>query len=535
MTASAAPLTLVIDVHWPAGRYHGQEWPPSPLRLFQALVAGAAQPGRQELPDQSADALRWLETLPAPVVYAARKDACARLETTTGSRAAIQRRVRPAPSVPRNSADKLMAQHAAGDERTKIDELERKLHDLKPLVAWRASAGVRYCWALAPTDLAAAQRVAALALELHALGRGIDFAYATAQIGPPVAPSRTAWTTWTPSAFGMELMEVATVGTLGSATAREEARRQRLARREYVNLPLTARRQRYSDGTAGAPRSWRLFELRRPDGSALASFPQQEAAMVVGMVRHALDDLHRDSPVLRAYATGHTAAADPDARLSWWPLPTLGHAQADGRIRRVLIAGPLGADAAGAFDDALFGLHAAVLHRAGRPLARLVEIGALVSEALPGAVAPLFGQANSWATVLPMVLPGHVSVRAGSRRRLVPRKVEALVQKSLLRAGLPPAVALRYQPAPFFAWGVGARDFAAPAYLRRDSTLLHVALDFPQAVTGPLAIGPGRHYGFGLLHPIAALPPAPADTGQGDVSDAEDEADDEVADAADDD
>jgi CRISPR-associated protein Csb2 len=40
------PLNLVITIHLHDGRYHGMgEWRPSPARLFQALVAGAAQGG----------------------------------------------------------------------------------------------------------------------------------------------------------------------------------------------------------------------------------------------------------------------------------------------------------------------------------------------------------------------------------------------------------------------------------------------------------------------------------------------------------
>ena len=32
--------TLRLEVQWPDGRYHGVEWPPSPWRVYQALVAG---------------------------------------------------------------------------------------------------------------------------------------------------------------------------------------------------------------------------------------------------------------------------------------------------------------------------------------------------------------------------------------------------------------------------------------------------------------------------------------------------------------
>ena len=47
--------TLRVTVEWLDGRYHGEEWPPSPWRLFQAMVAGLG-PGRRL--DQGLEAVR---------------------------------------------------------------------------------------------------------------------------------------------------------------------------------------------------------------------------------------------------------------------------------------------------------------------------------------------------------------------------------------------------------------------------------------------------------------------------------------------
>src|SRR3954453_18402502 len=60
---------LLISVRFQDGRYHGAgDWPPSPARLFQALVAGAAQ--GSVLTDEDAAALRWLEGLDPPIIAA---------------------------------------------------------------------------------------------------------------------------------------------------------------------------------------------------------------------------------------------------------------------------------------------------------------------------------------------------------------------------------------------------------------------------------------------------------------------------------
>src|ERR1039457_3025971 len=58
---------LCITVHWLDDRYHGlvdrngpPEWPPSPFRLFQALVAGTGRRG--ELDSEIGRSLEWLQT-----------------------------------------------------------------------------------------------------------------------------------------------------------------------------------------------------------------------------------------------------------------------------------------------------------------------------------------------------------------------------------------------------------------------------------------------------------------------------------------
>src|ERR1700730_2586610 len=60
---------LLLSVRFHDGRYHGAgDWPPSPARLFQAMVAGAARGHRLSNGDKSA--LGWLEMLGAPVIAA---------------------------------------------------------------------------------------------------------------------------------------------------------------------------------------------------------------------------------------------------------------------------------------------------------------------------------------------------------------------------------------------------------------------------------------------------------------------------------
>jgi CRISPR-associated protein Csb2 len=61
--------SLLISIRFHDGRYHGSgEWPPSPARLFQALVAGAAR--GESLSEFAMEAFRWLEGLDPPAIAA---------------------------------------------------------------------------------------------------------------------------------------------------------------------------------------------------------------------------------------------------------------------------------------------------------------------------------------------------------------------------------------------------------------------------------------------------------------------------------
>src|SRR5580700_7087019 len=67
------PKLFCISVLFHAARFHGQgdggtpEWPASPLRLYQALVAACAACGPL---DDFRSALLWLEQQPEPVILA---------------------------------------------------------------------------------------------------------------------------------------------------------------------------------------------------------------------------------------------------------------------------------------------------------------------------------------------------------------------------------------------------------------------------------------------------------------------------------
>lgn len=99
---------LQISLTLPDETYHGQsdngkpEWPPSPMRLFQAMVATAAR-GEDGLSDEVSQALNWFAALPAPVIFTPR--ATFGIPLTT--------------SVPNNSMDIVASAWSRGNESSK--------------------------------------------------------------------------------------------------------------------------------------------------------------------------------------------------------------------------------------------------------------------------------------------------------------------------------------------------------------------------------------------------------------------------------
>ncbi len=67
---------LCLSIRLLDSTFHGRrdrgehEWPPSPMRLFQSLVAAAAGARRQALATRFHEALEWLEQQPAPMLLA---------------------------------------------------------------------------------------------------------------------------------------------------------------------------------------------------------------------------------------------------------------------------------------------------------------------------------------------------------------------------------------------------------------------------------------------------------------------------------
>ena len=394
---------LRITVDWPEGLYHGVEWPPSPWRVYQALVAGSAME-RRRAPELEA-ALRHLEALPAPVV--------------TAPRAAELEAVR-AP-VPDNDGDVVLALHAKGKPAA-ARKMAAKLASFRTRTARRFEGPVTYEWEASAQTAGHFQGLARLARSVSAVGQGIDLALARAELLD--APSRPRGVRYTPSPDGRLALGVPWPGGFDALEARYRRERSRIgAGPVATRIEASPRRQGYRSELELPRVRWAAFSFRTPDGRPLivdGARTVEVAAMVRHAIHHAAKCLGLDAELIRELM-GHGG----DGRISVQPLPNVGYLHADGRIRRVLLVAPECVD-----GDAW---RSVVSRLAGAALVSEASgeaVGMLAPIAEPDPMLDRYrGEGRCWTSATPVVLPGYDSLRG----RLRP---ERSVRKLLHHAGV---------------------------------------------------------------------------------------------------
>lgn len=483
--------------------FHGRgdggapEWPPSPLRAFQALAAAAGHRWRKaQVFDTSArEPLMWLERLNPPELIAP-----AEMPVLAAYRL----------YVPNNHADIVAAGWASGDCFASIAE-----HRVEKDVRSTRLTGeiVYYLYPLPADDCSHLDELTALARSITHLGWGVDMVAATASVLSDEEANRLPGERWLPQRGGGTALRVPVAGTLAALDARHAAFLNRLGPEGFRPVPpLTAfATVAYRRDTEAAPRPVAAFQLLKLDASGFRPFDEHRPAVVAGMLRR-VTDLAAEAAgwsdeLRRGFVHGHgggphrqAQGADGLNRFSYLPLPSLerrgGGAAVFTSIRRVLVAEPPGGrgERAAWARRALSGREL-LAEPHGTPAALL----GLLPES-DKALRPYLNRAEAWSTVTPVVLHGH---DGGTRRR-----VERMLRRAIEQAGYPRALAEHAQ----LEWrGVGYRsgvDLASrydpPGHLR-GRPRYHVWLRWRGAggegvsVPGPVALGDGRYCGLGLF------------------------------------
>lgn len=474
---------LCISVTFLDSLFHGKtgddepEWPPSPLRLFQALLAGARTGRRQgDWSDGKAQVFRWLERREPPEIAAPP--------------------ARPAPAytlfVPNNDSDK---------EFERQERLTSKYARPHRMIGGQT---VHYLWPIQDDEWPTVESTVAVlsseARHLLALGWGIDTVVADGRVLTNVearALTGERWRPWASYRAPGQMRRVPVSGTLDDLERVHESFLKSVDGKLYrpPRKPKAFNVVTYLKLTVLPPRPYAAFTLEAlPGESGRPAFRQIDAVTVAAMLRHvaceaARTDSHRFPGGSERYVAGHASDRDdPSPRFSYLPLPTTGHPHADGAIRRVLIAESAGSDGTHA-RWAEQRLHNRELvdeiEEKGRALLASVESRDRVVNAY-------LGPARTWSSVTPVVLPGFDDGKY--------RKAERLLVKALRHAGLAVEaienVALR--KAPFCLGSQHPSLYHRPSRLR-DLAMWHVRIRFQGPVPGPMAIGSGRHCGLGLF------------------------------------
>jgi CRISPR-associated protein Csb2 len=466
---------LCISVTFLDPFFHGAgdeapEWPPSPMRLFQALIAGSRAGCREASWNETrSDAFSWLAGLQPPLIIAP----------------SVRRLISSTLFVPNNESDK---------------ESDRQKR-LKSKVVWphRLLDGdaVHFSWSFknCSENKCKAEVLCAESRNLLALGWGIDQVAGNGRI---LIDTETAalpgerWCAWNRHGPGVSAWRVPTAASLGDLERVYQSFMQRIKGNRY-HPPLKTREFKtveYLRAKTLPPRSYAVFEL--PDGVA---FRQEGVATVAAMLRSvacrkAKADTHDFPGGSESYVAGHQEKLKgTPPRFSYLPLPTIGHQHADGMIRRLLIAEPFGGDGVQAqwAQDRL--RNATVRDIDGNDHGALQDVWRATSRPM---LRRYVGESRSWCSVTPVILPGYDDRKQS--------KAEKLVLAACAQADLPIEAIedLTIRKAPFWPGSASAQHYMAPNYLK-NLPRWHVSLKFSENLPGPISVGAGRHAGLGVL------------------------------------
>lgn len=518
--------TLLLSVRFHEGRYHGvPDWPPAPARLFQALVAGAAHGSL--LDDEAQACLRWLEGLDPPVIAAP-----------------YQRRGGPLTAfVPNNDLD------TKGGDPNRVAEIRAG----KPVQArlFDAAVPLFYLWSVPEGGEDRARAVAALAERLYQLGRGVDMAWAAADLLPTTeAEAQLAahpGSVHRPGGRRGTRLACPVPGTLASLVDRFDKRSKRFGPLLADKPTKRDPQRRIRVGTVfrqppkpvvqqvryDAPDTLLAFDLRREDGS-LAAVPLDRAGELVTQVRNGLAKRLEgglERALIQRLVIGEGAdAADKAARIRLVPIPSIGTPLVTQAIRRLVVVVP-----------ALCPIEVEEVAWAATGLAPADPETGEISESWQlvlaqdrrmlrhyGLEAAAEGDSLLWRSVTAVALPDaprrrldpdrlasadpairRGETKAGGERAAEEAAALKAVRHACRHAGIDPArlAGIRVQREPWTPRGARAEAFADGTRFDKHR-LWHVELRFTRPPPTPLVLGDGRWLGLGLMAPVRAQAPS---------------------------
>jgi CRISPR-associated protein Csb2 len=507
---------LCISVRWLDERYHGQnahgepEWPPSPLRLFQAMLAGLCC--QVSDPTPLLDPLRWMEKNlhHHPYIIAPHSQ-----PGRTFTR-----------FVPNNDSDR------------KFDRQERLT--AKPVCSTLLldPPTIHYVWRLDEppinSERVPIEPLAKIAGSIVALGWGVDMAVGAAAVISDAEANALPGERWFPHASNSgDGLRVPIPGTLDDVLNRHRRFLTRLSLDGFSAPPplSVCEKVPYRRATDPPIRPIAAFSLLKLDTSGPRAFDTfRRGLTVAGMIKFATKAAaERGNWPPASFVLGHGEVngarhiAVGPRRFAYLPLPSIGgrgvgNPKTLGSIRRAIVTSFA--------EDSEKEIAWARRSLSGQELIDedTKERSALLA-LIPTTekIVQCYTQtAATWATVTPVVLPGYDDPAHYRRRlrrgtsageqgkllQLLDDRIEGLIRKAILQAGFSKTLAenaeLDWCNVGFWPGSALPDQYGTPDHLKQFPRY-HVKIAWrdelkrPVQIPGPICIGGGRFYGLGLF------------------------------------
>jgi CRISPR-associated protein Csb2 len=475
----------------------GSEFPPSPYRLYQALLSSAHYAGNQLIWDENAkhfeELFVFFESLRCDTIFAPK----------------FRKGAEFVWYVPKNEGD---TYHAQTNKVTEGDWLfgtpAARTEKLVANIVVEDNPIVTYLYPLEEADERKAEE---FVNDLHHafrdtsyVGRSTDLVHLSASIinDTEVLKLPGQRLTLLPSkSYSARSLPVPIPGTFN------ELRKVHQSWEKMNAVPgnLTNPRPRHEYGlfylrteTILPQRPVAKFLLRRlDDRDRPKTYSLSKTLEVAGLLRHATlhaaQNSHQNFPGgVEQYVAGHIRGREATVpRFAYLPLPSIGHQYTDPGIRRAVIAEPIGGDGSLVqwVRDTLDGC---VLQNNGYKIAQLV----LTQH------NTVFEQyeypANTFITMTPVILA------KGYKPRRHRKAIADALWQAIQEAGIPLDLirTFEFDDIPYTSRSIPAKEFRVPEEYRHRERV-HVRLTFKRAIPGPIVIGSGRFRGMGLFCPYS--------------------------------
>jgi CRISPR-associated protein Csb2 len=417
--------------------------------------------------------------------------------------------------VPNNDLDVWARPISKGNEPKKQPNELKAMKQIRP--AYLAGDVLHYLFLLPDGKCPHLEVLRSAARSITHLGWGVDMAVGDASVLDAEQTTRLDGVRWRPSSTGGTPLRVPKVGTLDDLIRKHTDFLNRVTHEGFRPVPplRTFDIVRYRRNTDPLPRPHAVFKLV-DDNEDMVAYSHARLVHIAGMVRHAAIKLMKHSPAhdlrgespekwVERYVAGHQLPSDeadsrPHTQFSYVPLPSVGHAHTNPAIRRVMIVAPLGDESW--LEHLAWRLDGWQLEPLpGTTLPPGTHLESIPHERRDGVRDAYTAESQSWASVTPVILPGHDDHK--------PTKTRRLIEVALRQSGVEQACEFEWSAFSRFPKSLSAHKYdrhkrptgyIRPAHLL-SQTAVHLTLRFANGVQipGPLNIGAGRHCGFGLM------------------------------------